>query len=72
LSLQAFFNLGVNTAVIPSVGIAVPFVSYGGSQLMASLAAVGIVLSIAYHSTNKKDFSETFVGRTLVLQRKVG
>lgn len=47
LVLQAFMNIGVITATIPFTGIPLPFVSFGGSSLMVSLLAVGIMLNIS-------------------------
>jgi cell division protein FtsW len=47
LSLQAFINIGVVLVVIPITGITLPFVSAGGSSLLVSFAAVGILLSIS-------------------------
>jgi cell division protein FtsW len=45
--LQAVVNIAVVLEVIPAKGITLPFLSYGGSSLLASLAAVGILLSIS-------------------------
>jgi cell division protein FtsW len=47
--LQAVVNIAVVLEVIPAKGITLPFLSYGGSSLLASLAAVGILLSISRH-----------------------
>ena len=47
--LQAFLNIGVITALFPFTGIPLPFVSYGGSSLVATLASIGILLSIGRH-----------------------
>ncbi|MHB8840180.1 MAG: putative lipid II flippase FtsW [Candidatus Aquicultor sp.] len=47
VALQAIVNMGTVTGVLPITGIPMPFISYGGSSLMANLAAVGILLSIA-------------------------
>jgi cell division protein FtsW len=49
--LQALVNVAVVLEVIPAKGITLPFLSYGGSSLLASLAAVGILLSISRHPT---------------------
>jgi len=39
-------NIGVTTASLPNTGLPLPFVSYGGSSLVFSLAMVGVLLSI--------------------------
>src|SRR4051812_2965892 len=47
LTLQAFVNIGANTATIPYTGVPLPFISFGGSSAVVSLAAVGILLNIS-------------------------
>jgi cell division protein FtsW len=47
LTLQAFINIGVVVSLLPITGITLPFVSSGGSSLVVSFAAVGILLSIS-------------------------
>lgn len=47
LSLQALINLGVAMGVLPTKGLTLPLVSYGGSSLAVDLAAIGILLSIS-------------------------
>lgn len=47
LCVQAFTNIGVVVTLLPVTGITLPFVSAGGSSLIVSLAAVGILLSIS-------------------------
>jgi cell division protein FtsW len=47
LCLQAFINIAVVVALVPVTGITLPFISAGGSSLVVSFAAVGILLSIS-------------------------
>ncbi len=44
---QAFINIGVNLALLPNTGITLPLISYGGSSLWASFAAMGLLLHIS-------------------------
>jgi cell division protein FtsW len=50
IGLQAWINIAVVTSVLPNKGLSLPFVSYGGSNLVMMLFAVGLLLSIARHS----------------------
>jgi cell division protein FtsW len=47
ISLQAVINIGVVTSALPNKGLPLPFISYGGSNLIAMLACVGILFSIS-------------------------
>ena len=47
IGLQAFTNLAVAMGLLPTNGLALPFVSYGGSSLIVNAAAAGIVLNIS-------------------------
>jgi len=44
---QATVNMSVVTGLMPVIGVPLPFISYGGSALLMSLCAVGVVLSLA-------------------------
>jgi cell division protein FtsW len=44
--IQAFFNISVVLALVPTKGITLPFVSYGGTSLFITLASVGVLLNI--------------------------
>ena len=47
LLFQALVNIGVVTATIPTTGVPLPFISYGGSSLAVSLASIGLLLSVS-------------------------
>ncbi len=47
IGLQAFINVGVVTSVLPNKGLPLPFISYGGSNLLMMMTCVGVLLSIA-------------------------
>lgn len=47
IGLQALTNIAVVSASIPATGVPLPFISYGGSAMVMSLAGVGIILSVS-------------------------
>jgi cell division protein FtsW len=47
IGLQALFNIGVAVGALPNKGITLPFVSYGGTSLVVTMFAAGILLNIA-------------------------
>jgi len=53
IAVQAALNIGVVTVVLPTKGIPLPFVSAGGTSMLLSAIAVGILLNIAKQSTQK-------------------
>ena len=58
LCLQAFLNIGVVVALLPITGITLPFISAGGSSLIISFAAVGILLSISRETVEKGTWND--------------
>lgn len=53
LGFQAFINIAAMVNLIPLTGIPLPFISYGGTALMVSLAAVGILVNISRYTTEE-------------------
>ena len=49
LVVQALVNIGVATAALPFTGVTLPFISYGGSSMVVSLMAVGVLFNISGH-----------------------
>jgi cell division protein FtsW len=54
ITLSAFMNIGAMLGVLPLTGLPLPFISQGGTALLAALASVGVILNIAAHRTKKK------------------
>ena len=52
---QALFNISVVLSLVPTKGIPLPFISYGGSSLVPTLAAVGILLNVSQHASGSVD-----------------
>ena len=50
LGLQAFVNIGVNMGVLPTKGLTLPLLRYGGSSLLVTLGWLGMLLRI-HHET---------------------
>ena len=59
LAGQTFINLGVNAGLLPTKGLTLPFVSYGGSSLVVSMAMAGLWLAAARELSHA-----TVAGRT--------
>lgn len=51
VGVQAIINIGVVTGTLPVTGIPLPFISFGGTSLLFTMTAVGILLNISRHTT---------------------
>jgi cell division protein FtsW len=50
LAVQALINMGVNTGLLPTKGLTLPFLSFGGSGLLANCCALALLLRVDYES----------------------
>ncbi len=58
LAMQALINIGVVTAWLPTKGLPLPFISFGGSNLVLNMVAVGLLLNIYQHSSAEAESEE--------------
>jgi len=68
LVFQAAFNIGVVTGCLPTKGLALPFISYGGTNLITALFAVGTLLNVGLHIDVFDERMHTQVVRNAVKQ----
>lgn len=65
IALQALINFSVTTGLVPTKGLPLPFVSYGGSSLLVNMVAVGLLLRLS-----KGDEARKIADKTEVLMEK--
>lgn len=61
IGMQAFINIGVVTGSLPNKGISLPFISYGGSNLLMMLVAAGLLLSVARRASESPQSADETV-----------
>jgi len=72
IALQAVVNIGVTIAVLPNKGMPLPFVSYGGSNLLFCLLFVGILVNIHRHGIlDRRSRSEMFVSMAARVMHRI-
>ena len=59
VAFQAFFNISVVLGLLPTKGIPLPFVSYGGSSLLINLLGMGILLNVSQHASSSHVITTT-------------
>lgn len=72
LAIEAFINMAVMVGLMPFAGNALPFISAGGSNLMVTLAAIGIMMNISRQSEISKEQEERTYGAVVDLRRGDG
>jgi cell division protein FtsW len=60
IAIQAFFNISVVIGLLPTKGIPLPFVSFGGSSLLISMLGMGILLNVSQHASATHIVTTTF------------
>ncbi|MEJ2685462.1 MAG: putative lipid II flippase FtsW [Candidatus Sulfobium sp.] len=71
ISLQALVNFAVVTGLVPTKGLPLPFVSYGGSALLVNMAAVGILLRISKGDDKQAPEEEKHIKARRVARRNI-
>ena len=61
--VQALFNISVVISILPAKGIPLPFISYGGSSVIVTLVAVGVLLNISQNAGGEREVDEAVVHR---------
>jgi len=63
IGVQTVINLAVTTGLMPTKGLPLPFISYGGSSLLVNMVAVGILMNISEGNTRRRLMGEIRLSR---------
>jgi cell division protein FtsW len=59
--IQAMINIAVVTGCMPTKGLPLPFISFGGSSLLISLSMIGVLINIARHSSGDLESGKSYI-----------
>jgi cell division protein FtsW len=71
ISLQALINFAVVTGLVPTKGLPLPFLSYGGSALLVNMAAIGILLRISRGEDEREEAEADLVKARIRAKRRI-
>lgn len=69
IALQALINFAVVTGMVPTKGLPLPFISYGGSSLLVNMAAIGMLLRLSKPEDNEQKEDNNIMKK--IIKRKV-
>jgi cell division protein FtsW len=72
ITLYALVNASVALGILPTTGLPMPFISYGGSSLMLSAFSIGVLLNISAHTDLHPRITKSAVADAEVLASKTG
>jgi cell division protein FtsW len=72
ITLYALVNASVALGILPTTGLPMPFISYGGSSLMLSAFSIGVLLNISAHTDLHPRITKSAAADTEMLASKTG
>lgn len=69
---QVLVNVGMNLGLVPIIGVTLPFVSYGGSSMLASWIMVGLIVSVGLRRRGTYELSRSFEWEEQPVARRIG
>ncbi|NWF99181.1 MAG: putative lipid II flippase FtsW [Nitrospirae bacterium] len=70
IALQALINFAVVTGMVPTKGLPLPFISYGGSSLLVNMAAIGMLIRLSKKDENEETEDKNIIKKKII-KRKV-